>query len=133
MPVHINKLRGISYELKMQLEAQGFKHSHQVFVATRTVAGRKSFAKTFGLDDQVVQKLANKADLARIRGIGGVFSDLLEHVGIHTVKDLATCTPDKLYTKLREINTQLNIVGRLPTRKAVNAWVAQAQELSQLE
>ena len=62
-------------------------------------------------------------------GIGGVFSDLLEHAGVDTVKELATRRPDNLYTTLIETNAGKRFAGRAPTRNAVESWVAQAKKL----
>ena len=47
--------------------------------------------------------MANRADLARVRGVGGVFSDLLEHAGVDTVREFAIRRPDNLYANLVEI------------------------------
>ena len=129
MAVLINKLKCESYQIKARLKAQGFHNSDQLLAAVRTTAGRKNLASELDLDTEHVLKLANWANLARIRGIGGVFSDLLEQAGVDTVKELATRRPDNLHAKLAEINAKEDIAGRLPTLKAVKDWVAQAKEL----
>jgi len=43
-------------------------------------------AEHAGVESRAILELANRADLARVRGIGGVFSDLLEQAGVDTVK-----------------------------------------------
>ena len=86
-------------------------------------------AEKAGVTTGIILELANRADLARVQGIGGVFSDLLEHADVDTVKELATRRPENLYAKLVEINTQQKLAGRAPTRNAVDNWVAQAKEL----
>jgi len=79
-----------------------------------------------------ILELANRADLARVRGIGGVFSDLLEHAGVDTVKDLATRNPDNLHAKLVEVNAEKKLAGRTPHQGMVKDWVTQARELPKL-
>jgi predicted flap endonuclease-1-like 5' DNA nuclease len=76
-----------------------------------------------------VLELANRADLARIRGIAGVFGDLLEHAGVDTVRELATRNPDNLHAALVETNEREHVAGRLPNAAMVADWVAQAKEL----
>ena len=132
MTTIIDKLRGTSSELKTRLKEQGFYNSDQLLEATRTAAGRKSVAQLVGVDTQTILELANRADLARVRGIGGVFSDLLEQAGVDTVKELATRRPDNLHARLVQINTKTAVAGRSPTLKAVEAWVAQAKELPRM-
>lgn len=132
MTIQINKFKGISYELKIELKKHGFNNSDQILEATRTPAGRQSLAESLGVDSQVVLELANRADLARVNGIGGVFSDLLEQAGVDTVKELATRRPDNLHAKLLEINFEKELAGRTPTLKAVQDWVTQAGELPRM-
>ena len=129
MSVSIDKFRGISDELKTQLKMQGFLNSDQLLEATRTPAGRKSIAEELGVESNVVLEIANRADLARVRGVGGVFSDLLEHAGVDTVRELAIRRPENLYSRLVTINGEKRLAGRAPTRQAVMDWVAQAREL----
>jgi predicted flap endonuclease-1-like 5' DNA nuclease len=132
MAVSIYKLRGISNELKNKLKKQGFNNSDQLLETARVPAKRRSLAESIGVETSVILELANRADLARVHGIGGVFSDLLEHAGVDTVKELATRRPDNLYAKLVEINQQSALAGRLPTPKVVKAWVTQAKELPEV-
>jgi predicted flap endonuclease-1-like 5' DNA nuclease len=129
MSISIDKFRGIPDDLKVQLRLQGVLNSDQLLEATKTPADRKSFAEQFGVDSNIILEMANRADLARVRGVGGVFSDLLEHAGVDTVRELAIRRPDNLYAKLVEINTQKSLAGRAPTQTAVMDWVAQAKDL----
>ena len=132
MSVIISKLRGMSDELEARLQARGIRTSDQFLDLVRTPAGRKEFADATGVESRKVLELANRADLARVKGIGGVFSDLLEHAGVDTVKELATRRADNLYARLVETNAEKKLAGRAPTRNAVIAWIAHAKELPKL-
>jgi len=132
MSVIISKLRGMSDELEARLQARGIRTSDQFLDLARTPVGRKELADATGVESRMILELANRADLARVKGIGGVFSDLLEHAGVDTVKELATRRGDNLYAHLVETNAQKKLAGRAPTRNAVIAWVAQAKELPKL-
>ena len=129
MPVLISKLRGLSFELEAKLLERGIRTSDELLEIVRTPAGRQELAADTGVESRVILELANRADLARVNGIGGVFSDLLEHAGVDTVKELAARRPDHLYAKLVETNVNKAFAGRAPTRNAVESWVAQAREL----
>ena len=129
MSVSIDKFRGIPDDVRVQLKMQGFLNSDQLLEATRTPAGRQSMAKELGVDSSVDLEIANRADLARVKGVGGVFSDLLEHAGVDTVNELAIRRPENLYARLVAINGEKNLAGRAPTRQAVMDWVAQAKDL----
>ena len=73
--------------------------------------------------------LACQADLARVKGVGGVFAVLLQKAGIHTVDQLARRDPDRLHFELCNIKEQDQIAGRAPTYRAVCDWVAHAREI----
>lgn len=129
MGVQVTKLRGIPHDLKLDLQERGFRNSDQILAVARTPNERKLLAEQLGIESEIVLHLANRADLARVSGIGGVFADLLEYAGIDTVKELATRHPNNLHAKLVEINSEVNLAGRAPTLKAVESWVMQAKEL----
>ena len=131
MAISIGKLKGMSTELEAKLKERGFYNSDQLLGAAQTPAGRKALAEQVGVESRAILELANRADLARVRGIAGVFSDLLEQAGVDTVKELATRRPDNLHAKLLEINAQ-GLAGRAPTLDMVKDWVAQAKELPKL-
>jgi len=129
MAVAIIKLKGMTWELEGRLKMLGIYNSDQLLQATCKPAERKGLAEKLGIEPRAVLELANRADLARVQGIGGVFSDLLEHAGVDTVAELATRRADNLYVELIKANAGRKLAGRAPTQKAVWSWVAQAKEL----
>ncbi len=129
MAISISKLRGMSPELAAKLKERGIVYTDQLLDATKTPAQREELAKQLGVEPRVVLELANRADLARIKGIAGVFSDLLEHAGVDTVMELATRNPENLHATLVEVNAEKKLAGRTPPLSAVKDWVAQAKDL----
>ena len=71
----------------------------------------------------------NRADLARVKGIGGVFANLLENAGVDTVKELAGRVPANLHAKLEKVNAEQKLSHHVPTVEQVEDWVKQAKEL----
>lgn len=47
-------------------------------------AGRKQLIVGTGIRDKLILKWTNRADLARIKGVGGQYADLLEASGVDT-------------------------------------------------
>jgi predicted flap endonuclease-1-like 5' DNA nuclease len=92
------------------------------------VVGRKELAAKVGVDPKEILELVNRADLARIRGIGEVYSNLLENAGVDTVAELAKRVPANLLAKLLE-QTQAGDARRAPTLAQVEDWVGQAKAL----
>jgi nucleotidyltransferase/DNA polymerase involved in DNA repair len=122
-------LRGISDAAIKKLKALNIKDSDQFLEASKTPAQRKSLAKQVDVSLQEILRLANSADLSRIKGVGGVFSDLLEKTGVDTVKELAMRRADNLHDKITEINSKEALVKQAPSIAQVEKWVSEAKSL----
>ena len=132
MKVRMRELRGVTADLHGRLREHGMQDSDQLLDVGRTLVGRKELASKTGADPKHILDLVNRADLARIRGIGSAYSNLLEEAGVDTVKELATRRADNLFAKLLEINAAKKLVGRTPTQQMVQDWISQAKELPKL-
>lgn len=132
MPTPLNALRGATDELVAKLNAEGIKESDAFVEAAATPAQRKQLASVCGCETKTILELANRADLARTKGVSGVYSDLLEHAGVDTVKELATRNAANLHAKLVETNDAMQLAQRAPTAEQVAAWVEQAKALPKL-
>ena len=125
----INELRGMTDAIATALKAQGIHDSEQLLAAAKTPTQRKHLAKECGCDEREILELANRSDLARLKGIGGAYSDLLERAGVDTVKELRHRRPDNLHAKMVEVNAAEAVVKQLPTEADVEDWVNQAKAL----
>jgi predicted flap endonuclease-1-like 5' DNA nuclease len=129
MSLTLGELKGINDVLINLLKAQGLVDSETLLDATRTPKGRKDLAETIGVEGGVILELANRADLARVKGIGRVYSDLMEEAGVDTIKELAQRNPANLHTKLVEINSIRQLTQRPPSAEQVAGFVEQAKSL----
>ena len=126
------EVRGITVDVSAKLKGKGLKDIDLYLEAVKTPKQRKELAKELGIDEKAVLELANRADLARVKGIGEVFADLLENAGIDTIKELSKRVPENLHAKLLAINADKKFAGRQPTLDMVKDWVAQAKDLPKL-
>jgi predicted flap endonuclease-1-like 5' DNA nuclease len=129
MRVSVTELKGITPQVAAKLKEKGISDSEQLLAAAKTPKAREELAKAVGAKTADILELANRSDLARIRGIGQVYSDLLENAGVDTVKELAKRVPENLHAKLLEVNAAKKLSGRDPTLDDVKDWVAQAKGL----
>lgn len=127
MALAIGKLKGTTAELEAKLKARGLDTAEKLFEAVLTAKQREELAVALGVQKQVVQELANRADLARIKGIAGVYGDLLEEAGVDTVKELKGRTAENLLAKLLEVNSAKNLTSKPPTLKNVQTWISLAK------
>lgn len=94
-----------------------------------TPAGRKKLEADSGFGAKQILNWANRADLARVKGIGEEYADLLECSGVDTVPELAQRNAANLHAKMEEVNEAKNLVRKLPSASQVEDWVAQAKDL----
>jgi len=129
MPIAVEELEGATDALVAKLAERGILDGEALLEAAATPSKRKELAAFCSCETGEILQLANRADLARIRGIGGVYSDLLEIAGVDTVKELATRRPDKLYAKIAETNDRDKLTTKPPTQGMIEDWVRQAKGL----
>ncbi len=94
--------------------------------------GRKTLAEKSGIDETLILKWVNRADLARIKGVGSEYADLLEASGVDTVVELSKRVPANLAKKMEEVNAAKKLVRKLPVESQVTDWVEQAKKLERV-
>lgn len=126
----IGSIKGITPELKGKLEADGIKNTQQLLEHTQTAKQRTELAHKTGTTAIVLKELANRADLMRLKGVGGDFSNLLEEAGVNSCKELQHRLPEKLHQTLVDLHTSKKIGHHSPTIAQVTEWIAEAKTLS---
>lgn len=129
MTTAVKDLRGASDAIIAKLAEMAIKDNEQFVAAATTPAQREELAAACNCSSGQIRELANRADLARVKGVSGVYSNLLENAGVDTIKELATRRPDNLHAKIVEINDTDKLTARPPTASMVEDWVKQAKEL----
>ena len=122
-------IEGVGPAYAAKLEAAGVKDEEALLKMGATPKGRKEIAEKSGVDETLILKWVNRVDLARVKGIGSEYADLLEASGVDTVVELGKRRPDNLTAKMTEVNEAKKLVRKLPTLSQVEDWVKQAKEL----
>jgi predicted flap endonuclease-1-like 5' DNA nuclease len=132
MATAVKDLKGATEAIVAKLKEKGIADNEALLAAGAAPAQRKALAEECGCTPKDILELCNRADLARVKGVSGVYSDLLEKSGVDTVKELATRRPDNLHAKIAETNAAAQLTQRPPPAAAVEDWVAQAKELPKI-
>jgi chlorosome envelope protein I len=130
--VDVASLEGIKEEHAVKLIKAGVKSFENLLERGRDRSGRKELSGATGLGENDILTLVNRADLARIKGVGFSWSELLEASGVDTVPELAQRNPSNLYAKMQEVNKLKKLVHQLPSSDQVKAWVDQAKKLPRI-
>lgn len=132
MSLHVSKLRGISFDVRAKLKRNGVTYTHQLLAAAGSPFQRHEFSERSGIEALTLARLTCRADLARIKGIGAIFADMLELLDVDRVATLAGQDPGKLHDALYTLNAAERFARRAPTPEEVEDWVSQAHELPKL-
>ena len=129
---NVKEIEGIGAVYGEKLEKLGVRTEAQLLEHGASRSGRAKLAEEAGISETLVLKWVNRADLARIKGIGSEYADLLEAAGVDTVPELAQRNAENLAAKLEEINREKSLVRRVPTAGEVEKWVDEAKTLDRV-
>ena len=101
----MSNLKGLQPEVKTKLASEGIRTTTQLLEHTRTQKQCAELAHEVGTTLFAIKELANRADLMRLHGVGGNFSNRLVEVGVTSCRELQHCIPEKLHTQLEKIST----------------------------
>jgi predicted flap endonuclease-1-like 5' DNA nuclease len=127
--VKVEDIEGIGPANAAKLQASGVNTDAALLERAGPKAGRDALAADTGISPKLLLEWVNHADLMRINGIGGQFSDLLEAAGVDSCAELARRNPAALATTFGELNAARATTRRAPTEAMVTDWIEQAKAL----
>jgi len=130
MSYRIDEIEGIGALMAGKLGEAGVRTTEDLLSRCGSAAGRKAISKQSGISETSLLAWVNMADLMRITGVAGEFSELLEAAGVDTVKELQHRNVDNLVTKMAAVNEEKKLVRRLPNASEVTKWIEQAKTLA---
>lgn len=125
----LTDIEGIGDAQAAKLQACGARSCQGLLHHGATKKDRVKLATETGIDESRILKFVNHADLMRIKGIGGEYSELLECAGVDSVPELAQRKAGNLHAKMVEVNAAKKLVRNLPALSQVERWIEQAKEL----
>lgn len=129
---NIKDIEGIGPAYGEKLEAAGIKTDSALLEQGATKKGREGIAESTGISEKMILEWVNRADLARIKGIGSEYADLLEASGVDSVPELAQRNAANLHAKMAEVNEAKKLVRAMPSESQVADWVEQAKGLDRI-
>jgi predicted flap endonuclease-1-like 5' DNA nuclease len=128
----LESIEGIGPVYAAELRKGGVASIDSLLKKGATRKGRDEVAGVTGLSDVLILKWVNRADLYRVKGVGGQYSDLLEQSGVDTVMELAQRNPKILHQTLLETNERCHLVRKVPTESQVKSWIKGAKSLKRV-
>lgn len=108
----------------------GIATTEDLWKATRTPRQESRLARALKVSKRTIRDWADFCDVLRIEGIGPKVVRVLRLSGIRRVRDLARQDPERLTSRIAEVNKEHEILGKLPDVATVRHWVESAAKLS---
>ena len=120
-------LLGIDQDLVAKLNAAGVTTTSDMMRAWLDRDRRSQVEAHSGLSQEQFQRMVSMARMARMRGVGPKYAELLVTAGVIGKKSLAKHTPETLVKHLAEVQRLQNFKGGMPTSSEVEGWFAEAE------
>jgi len=122
-------IEGIGPAYAQKLAKAGIRTTDALLKKGASAEGRREIKDMTGIGHELILEWVNLADLNRIKGVGGQYSDLLEEAGVDTVDELSKRVAKNLYEKMQQVNQTKNLVNKMPTLTQIEDWIKQAKKL----
>jgi len=129
MSYSVMDIKGIGPLMADKLKKVGIRTTVKLLETAASAKGRKELAAKIGGDEKTILRWANLVDRMRIKGIGEDYAQLLQEVGVDTVKELQYRNVAKFASAMREVNKKNKLVRLLPSERRVQRWVDAAKVL----
>ena len=129
----IRAIEDIGVRHQARLRAADLGSCKSLLEAGATKRGRRVISETVGVAESRVFEWVNKAALMRIRGISTQYSELLEAVGVDSLRKLRKSRITQLHKALIRANEHRRnpLVKRIPSQDQIKDWIRQAKRLPQ--
>jgi predicted flap endonuclease-1-like 5' DNA nuclease len=128
----IEDIEGIGSQYAEKLKTAGVSSVEKLLELGASAKDRDELAVQTGISSKLILTWVNHADLFRIKGVAGQYSELLEAAGVDTVPELAQRNAENLQQALAKTNEEKHLAKTTPSLSQVTTWIAEAKVLPKI-
>jgi predicted flap endonuclease-1-like 5' DNA nuclease len=129
MPSSLSDLDGLGPSFAVKMKKVGIRTTAKLLETAKSLKGRQMLSERTEIDEQQLLRVANLIDRMRIKGVGQEYSELLEAVGVVTLKELRYRNPARLAQAMAVANVKRKLVRVLPSESTIGRWIDHAKKL----
>ena len=129
MPYPVERIEGIGPNYGAKLREAGICTTADLLRAGGSREKRRELARRTGIEEGRLAKWVAMADFMRIKGVGSQYAELLEAVGLQSVRQLRAVRAEELERRMVRVNGNGRLTRALPARKTIARWIEQARRL----
>ena len=124
----IIEIEGIGKKYGTKMETAGILDVESLIGLDRN--GIKELAKKTKISEKLIDKWAEHADLMRIGGIGPEYAELINEIGIDSVKEFAQRNPNNTLERIVKLDKEKpDMFRRPPTLSMIEDWIEEAKKI----
>jgi len=124
----IIEIEGIGKKYGKTMETAGFLDVESLIGLDRD--GIKKLAEKTKISEKLIDKWAEHADLMRIGGIGPEYAEMINEIGIDSVKELAQRNPNNTLDRIVKLDKEKpDMFRKPPPLKMIEDWIEEAKKI----
>ena len=121
-------IEGIGSKYGKTMEKAGYSNVESIIGLDRD--GIKELAGKTKISEKLLDKWAEHADLMRIGGVGPEYAEVLNEIGVDSVKEFAQRNPSNTLERIIKLDKEKpDVFRRPPTLKMVEEWIEEAKKI----
>ncbi len=126
----IIEIEGIGEKYAKTLEKAGITEVENLIPLTWREL--KELATKTKISLKLLEKWQDQAELMELKGVGPEYSEVLNRVGIDSIKELAYRNPQKTLDRIAEFDKkQPDVIRKIPKVEEITDWISQSKEMYQ--
>jgi hypothetical protein len=122
-------VKGVSPDHASKLLAAGVENTDEMMRVWNDPGLRASVCSKCGIDEAQLTRLVSIARMARMKGVGPKYAELLVTAGITGRRSLSTYTSSTLQKRLAEVSAATNRPGPIPSLTEIDSWFAELKPI----
>ena len=124
----IIEIEGIGKKYGITLKSAGFLDVESLIGLDRD--GIKKLAEKTKISEKLLDKWAEHADLMRIDGIGPEYAEVINEIGIDSVKEFAQRNPNNTLERIMKLDKEKpDMFRKPPTLSMIEDWIEEAKKI----
>ncbi len=121
-------IEGIGSKFSKTLESVGFSNVEALIGLAKDKI--KDLAEKTKISEKLIDKWAEHADLMRIGGVGPEYAEVLNEIGVDSVKEFAQRNPSNTLDRIMKLDKEKpDVFRRPPTLKMLEGWIEEAKKI----
>jgi len=124
----IIEIEGIGKKYGKTMETAGILDVESLLGLDRD--GIKKLAEKTKISEKLIDKWAEHADLMRISGVGPEYAEVINEIGIDSVKELAQRNPNNTLDRMMKLDKEKpDMFRKPPTLQMIEDWIEEAKKI----